>query len=84
MTPMAGSDAARDPDSVDIVAARVILQMLTVSAHDTRAEIALKTGIEPARLNEILTGQSYPDLYEIAVFERAYQSPLWPGPEPSP
>lgn len=66
------------PTEDDYVAARLIVHMLVASAHDTRVEIALKTGIDLERLNEILSGSSYPDWYEIAAFERAYQRRLWP------
>lgn len=66
------------PTEDDYVAARLVVNMLGASAHDSRAEIALKTGIDRERLKEILSLRSYPDWYEIAAFERAYKRRLWP------
>lgn len=70
------------PTEDDYVAGRLILNMLIASAHDGRAEIALKTGIDLERLKEILSGSDYPDWYEIAAFERAYRRRLWPKQSP--
>lgn len=69
------------PTADDYVGLRVILNMLAASAHDTRAEVALKTGIDIERLAEIFSYRSYPDWYEIAAFERAYKRRLWPRNE---
>lgn len=74
------TEPVRKPTEDDYTWARVIVNMLAASAHDSRREISMKTGIEPKRLDEILLhGTDYPDLYEIAAFEQAYRRRIWPG-----
>jgi hypothetical protein len=67
-----------DPTSEYRVAARLLANMRATAAHDTTAAISMKTGIDADRLDEILSGRSYPDWYEIASFERAYNRRVWP------
>jgi hypothetical protein len=68
--PAAGKD--------DYVAARLLLNLAYVTRHDSARTVADKTGIDPARITEILTGHGYPDGYEIATIERAYHQRIWP------
>lgn len=72
------TEPAEQPTEDDYTAAWVIINMLAASAHDSRPRIAIKTGISLDRVQEILLGRDYPDLYEIAAFERAYNRRLWP------
>jgi len=68
----------------DLIAARLIINIHLLVAHEDREEISRKTGIEPERLQEILTLREYPDGYEIALFQNAYGRNIWPGPNEPP
>lgn len=66
-----------DPD--DLVAVRLLINIYYVIAHDSREEVARKTGIDRERLDQIIRFAAYPDGYEIARFQHAYGRDIWPG-----
>ena len=68
-------------DEDSIVAARLLVNISWIIRHEDLDTVAEKTGIERARLQEILTMRAYPDGYEIAQFQRAYRRRIWPGPD---
>lgn|GEM_PF-5408951 len=68
----------------DLIAARLIVNIHVLVAHDNFDGISRKTGIEHERLREILTLAAYPDGYEIALFQHAYGRDIWPGTDTDP
>lgn len=71
-------------DADDLVAARLIINIHLLIAHENREEITRKTGIDADRLQNILALREYPDGYEIALFQNAYGRNIWPGPGEPP